>query len=103
MVRSLPLRLLYHFTWLCTTIILPKFYTPCAKISFLIQKNSFRDVSKKLDESPQPRFTPSVSSADSFLNEEALLGAYPPKIKRNSAASHALTAEFSFNMQPVFR
>ena len=42
-------------------------------------------------------------SADSFLKEEALLGAYLPKIKRNSAASHALTAEFSFNMQPVFR
>ena len=38
MVRSLPLRLLYHFTWSCTTIILPKFYTPCAKIAFLIQK-----------------------------------------------------------------
>ena len=63
----------------------------------MIQKKSFRDVSKKLDESPQPRFTPSVSSADSFLKEEALWGAYLPKIKRNSAASHALTAEFSFN------
>jgi len=58
---------------------------------------------KKTERNPQPRFTPSVSSADSFLKEEALLGAYPPKIKRNSAASHALTAEFSFNMQPVFR